>query len=236
MVAMDVQLDEVSTKMLLKAARDFPRQVRRAFYYSCGIALRMMRGRMSGKNSHIAAWDEFTKRYRAKATWDSAHTFGGKLMWPDKKKLTMEPEGDRVRIGWIGALEAPAERFQEGGSEETTKEWRHYRYKQGFAHGEVPRVAVTPRRPVIEQVETDARQHLAEWTMSALVRVLDGRIKTWETRYTALSTASKSGKEIGPKGDLILRRRAGARDVQRAINQWLAELKAGDAKMLPGTS
>jgi hypothetical protein len=157
-------------------------------------------------------------------------------MWPDKKKLTMEPEGDRVRVGWIGPLEGPAERFMEGGSEETTKEWRHYRYKQGFAHGEVPRVAVTPPRPVIQQVETEARQHLSEWTMSALVRVLDGRIKAWETRYNALSTDSKRGKEVGPDGDLIQRRRASAQDFQRSINRWLAELKAGEAKMLPGTN
>lgn len=236
MVAMDVQLDKQSEKMLLDAARKFPREVRRAFYYSCGTALRMMRGMMNGKNKHIARWDDFTRRYREKATWDSAHTFGGKLMWPDKKKLTMKPEGDRVRIGWIGPLEGPAERFMEGGSEETTKEWRHDRYKQGFSHGEVPRVAVTPPRPVIQQVETEARQHLSEWTMSALVRVLDGRIKAWKTRYNALSADSKRGKEVGPDGDLIQRRRASAQDFQRSINRWLAELKAGEAKMLPGTS
>lgn len=236
MVAMDVQLDEVSTKMLLNAARDFPRQVRRAFYYSCGIALRMMRGRMSGKNKHIAKWDEFTKRYRAMATWDSAHAFGGKLMWPDKKKLTMEPEGDRVRIGWIGPLEAPAERFQEGGSEETTKEWRHYRYKQGFVHGEVPQVAVTPRRPVIEQVNTEARQHLAEWTLGNLAKVLDGRIKAWETRYTSLSTDTKRGKTVGPTGELVAKRMRSASEIQRSINIWLNEMKAGEAKFAPGTS
>ena len=49
MVAMDVQLDEKSTKLLLAEAKRFPKEVRRAFYYSCGITLRIMRGRMSGK-------------------------------------------------------------------------------------------------------------------------------------------------------------------------------------------
>ena len=236
MVVMDVQLDKQSERMLLDAARKFPREVRRAFYYSCGIALRMMRGRMSGKNKHIARWDDFTRRYREKATWDSAHTFGGKLMWPDKKKLTMEPEGDRVRIGWIGPLEAPAERFQEGGTSHNGWDWRRARVEQGFSMHEVPEQSVTPPRPVIQQVETEARQHLSEWTMSALVRVLDGRIKAWETRYNALSTDSKRGKEVGPDGELIQRRRASAQDFQRSINRWLAELKAGEAKMLPGTN
>lgn len=236
MVAMDVQLDEVSTKMLLNAARDFPRQVRRAFYYSCGIALRMMRGRMSGKNKHIAKWDEFTKRYRAMATWDSAHAFGGKLMWPDKKKLTMEPEGDRVRIGWIGPLEAPAERFQEGGTSHNGWDWRRARVEQGFSMHEVPAYSVTPRRPVIEQVNTEAREHLAEWTLSNLAKVLDGRIKAWETRYTSLSTDTKRGKEVGPHGELIVKRMRSASEIQRSINIWLAEMKAGEAKFLPGTS
>ena len=210
--------------------------MRRAFYYSCGIALRMMRGRMSGKNKHIAVWNDFTKLYRAKATWDSAHTFGGKLMWPDKKKLTMEPQGDRVRIGWIGPLEAPAVRFQEGGSEETTKEWRRARYKQGFAHGEVPRVAITPSRPVIEQVTIKARKNLAEWTLSNLAKVLDGRIKAWETRHTSLSTDTKRGKTVGPRGELIVKRMSSAAEIQRSINIWLAEMKAGEAKFMPGTS
>lgn len=183
MVAMDVQLDERSTKLLLAEAKRFPREVRRAFYYSCGITLRIMRGRMSGKSKHIAKWDEFTKRYRAMANWDSAHTFGGKLMWPDKKKLTMEPEGDRVRIGWIGSMEDAARRFQEGGSAETTSEWRHYRYKQGFKPGEVPRIAVTPERPVVAQAQEDAQRHVADWTLGAFAKIMQGKIKAWEIRY-----------------------------------------------------
>ena len=183
MVAMDVQLDEKSTKLLLAEAKRFPKEVRRAFYYSCGITLRIMRGRMSGKSKHIAKWDEFTKRYRAMANWDSAHTFGGKLMWPDKKKLTMEPEGDRVRIGWIGSMEDAARRFQEGGSAETTSEWRHYRYKQGFKPGEVPRIAVTPERPVVAQAQEDAQRHVADWTLGAFAKIMQGKIKAWEIRY-----------------------------------------------------
>ena len=183
MVAMDVQLDEKSTKLLLAEAKRFPKEVRRAFYYSCGITLRIMRGRMSGKSKHIAKWDEFTKRYRAMAKWDSAQTFGGKLMWPDKKKLTMEPEGDRVRIGWIGSMEDAARRFQEGGSAETTSEWRHYRYKQGFKPGEVPRIAVTPERPVVAQAQEDAQRHVADWTLGAFAKIMQGKIKAWEIRY-----------------------------------------------------
>ena len=199
MVAMDVQLDEKSTKLLLAEAKRFPKEVRRAFYYSCGITLRIMRGRMSGKSKHIAKWDEFTKRYRAMAKWDSAQTFGGKLMWPDKKKLTMEPEGDRVRIGWIGSMEEAARIFQEGGSAETTSEWRHYRYKQGFMHGEVPRVAVTPERPVVAQAQAEASKHLADWTLGAFVKVLNGKIKRWEVRYRE-NSGTKAGARAAAYG------------------------------------
>ena len=196
MVAMDVQLDENATRLLTAEAKNCPREVRRAFYYACGITLRNMRSMMSGKSSKVAKWDDFTKKYRAMATWDSAGVFGGKLMWPDKKKLTMEPEGDRVRIGWIGPLEFPAERFQEGGSEPTTSEWRHCRYKQGFKHGEVPRMAVTPPRPIIAPCIEEGNRHLAEWVLGAYVRILQGKIHRWDVRYTATSATRAGAKAV----------------------------------------
>ena len=123
MIAMDVRLSDRSNKFLVEQARKFPREVRRAFYYACGVALRNMRSMMDGKTSkrrknNLAKWDDFTRQFRAKqsVTWPPASKFGGKLMFPDNKQLTMQPEGDRVRIGWIGALEEAARRFQDGGA------------------------------------------------------------------------------------------------------------------------
>lgn len=185
MIAMDVRLSDRSEKFLVEQARKFPREVRRAFYRACGIALRNMRLMMQGKSNKIAKWDDFTRQFRAKqaVTWPPASKFGGKLMFPDNKQLTMQPEGDRVRIGWIGPLEEAARRFQDGGSEATTKEWRHWRYVEGFPHGAVPQVANTPPRPVVEIVAESAERHIDEWTLGALEEVFLGRIKYWETRY-----------------------------------------------------
>lgn len=190
MIAFDVSLSERSNQFLLEQARKFPREVRRAFYYACGVALRNMRSMMDGKTSkrrknNLAKWDDFTRQFRAKqsVTWPPASKFGGKLMFPDNKQLTMQPEGDRVRIGWIGALEEAARRFQDGGSEATTKEWRHWRYIEGFPHGSVPQVANTPPRPVIEIVANDMDKHIDDITLGALEKIFLGKIKYWETRY-----------------------------------------------------
>ena len=190
MIAMDVRLSDRSNKFLVEQARKFPREVRRAFYYACGVALRNMRSMMDGKTSkrrknNLAKWDDFTRQFRTKqsVTWPPASKFGGKLMFPDNKQLTMQPEGDRVRIGWIGALEEAARRFQDGGSEATTKEWRHWRYVEGFPHGSVPQVANTPPRPVIEIVANDMDKHIDDITLGALEKIFLGKIKYWETRY-----------------------------------------------------
>jgi hypothetical protein len=196
---MDVQLDEKSTKFLTDEAKRFPNEVRRAFYYSCGITLRIMRGRMSGKSKHIAKWDEFTKRYRAMAKWDSAQTFGGKLMWPNGKKLTMEPEGDRVRIGWIGSMEDAARIFQEGGNRHNSWEWRRNRVEQGFMMHEVPEWSNTPQRPVVAQAQAEASKHLADWTLGAFVKVLNGKIKRWEVRYRE-NSGTKAGARAAAYG------------------------------------
>jgi hypothetical protein len=190
MIAMDVRLSDRSEKFIMEQARKFPREVRRAFYYACGIALRNMRSMMSGKKSrkrknNLASWDDFTKQLRKRQalTWPPATMFGGKLMFPDKKQITMQPEGDRVRIGWIGPMEEAAVRFQDGGSEATTKEWRRAREIDGFPPAMVPQVANTPSRPVVAIVSEDAERHVDEWTLGALERVFLGKIKYWETRY-----------------------------------------------------
>lgn len=190
MIAMDVRLSDRSNKFLVEQARKFPREVRRAFYYACGVALRNMRSMMDGKTSkrrknNLAKWDDFTRQFRAKqsVTWPPASKFGGKLMFPDNKQLTMQPEGDRVRIGWIGALEEAATRFQDGGSEATTRGWRRQRYIEGFPHGSVPQVANTPPRPVIEIVANDMDKHIDDITLGALEKIFLGKIKYWETRY-----------------------------------------------------
>ena len=192
MVAMDVQLDEKSTKFLTDEAKRFPNEVRRAFYFACGIALRNMRSTMSGKSKRVAKWDEFTKRFRAMAKWDSAHTFGGKLMWPNGKKLTMQPEGDRVRIGWIGSMEEAARTFQDGGNHHNSWEWRRKRVEQGFMMHEVPEWSDTPQRPVIEPAQRELEKNQAEWVLGAYVRILQGKIKRWEVRYQRTS-ATRAG-------------------------------------------
>lgn len=197
MVAMDVQLDESATKFLLEQAKHFPNEVRRAFYYACGVSLRNMRSRMSGKSSKIAKWDDFTKRYRERAHWATARTFGGSLMFPNGRQLTMEPQGDRVRIGWIGPLEGAAVIFMRGGTEATTSSWRHDRYREGFQHGEVPRVSVTPERPVIDQVNEEASRHLADWTLGAFGKVMSGRIKSWELKYQRNSQTKMGAAAAG---------------------------------------
>lgn len=190
MIAMDVSLSERSNQFLLEQARKFPHEVRRAFYYACGAALRNMRSMMDGKTSrrrkhNLARWDDFTRQFRAKqsVTWPPASKFGGKLMFPDKKQLTMRPEGDRVRIGWIGPMEEAAVRFQDGGSEATTPRWRRSRYIEGFPHGTVPQIANTPPRPVIAIVEDEMEKHIDEITLGALQDVFLKKIKRWEVRY-----------------------------------------------------
>lgn len=192
MIAMDVQLDEKSTKFLTEQAKLFPNEVRRAFYYSCGITLRIMRGRMTGKSKHIAQWSDFTKRYRAMSTYGGPNMFGGMLMWPDGKQLTMQPEGDRVRIGWLGHMEPAARKFQEASSKETAPGWRRAMYAMGFLEDEVPRVAVTPERPVVAQAQEDAASHVADWTLGAFVKILQKRIAQWEVRYHK-SRATRDG-------------------------------------------
>ena len=185
MIAMDVRLSDRSEKFLVEQARKFPREVRRAFYYACGVALRNMRSMMRGKSNKIAKWDDFTRQLRTRqaVTWPAASKFGGKLMFPDGKQLTMQPDGDRVRIGWIGTLEDAARRFQDGGSEATTRGWRRARYIEGFPHGTVPQVANTPSRPVVAIVAESADKHIDEWTLGALEKIFLGKIKYWETRY-----------------------------------------------------
>lgn len=196
MVAMNVQLDDASTKFLLQEAKRIPREVRRAFYFACGITLRNMRLRMSGKSDKIERWQGFTHAYRAKQVryWPPAKKFGGKLMWPTSKVLTMQPEGDRVRIGWIGTLEDAAKRFQDGGSEPTTPQWRHRLYRIGIPHDIVPKVAETPPRPVVEQITEEANRHLADWVLGALARVLAGAIPKWEVRYQKSAWTQQGAK------------------------------------------
>jgi len=185
MIAFDVKLDPSSEKFLLEQAQKIPREVRRAFLFACGIALRNMRLRMRGTSDKIEKWQEFTRNYRAKQAtyWSPASKFGGRLMWPNAKQLTMQQEGDRVRIGWIGAFESAAIKFQDGGSAPTSPKWRHHLYKTGFPYGSVPKVADTPARPVVAQISEEASRHIDDWTIGALARVLKGSIPKWEMRY-----------------------------------------------------
>ena len=222
MVAMDVQLDEASTKFLLQEAKRIPKEVRRAFYFACGIALRNMRLRMSGKSDKIERWQGVTREYRYYQSrfWPAAEKFGGKLMWPTSKVLTMQPEGDRVRIGWIGNLEDAAKKFQEGGSEPTTPEWRHRLYRAGISRDIVPKVAETPPRPVVEQVTEEAGRHLADWTIGALSRVLKGEIPKWEVRYQK-SAWTKQGVKAAEH--LANVQEASVR--LTAYQRWVAETK-----------
>lgn len=190
-VALDIKLDKVATEFILRQAKQFPHEVRRAWYYVNGIALRNMRSRMSGRSRRVPKWESFTRRFREIAKWEYAHVFGGRLMFPDGKQLTMQAEGDSVRLGWIGPLESAAITFQEGGSAETEPEWRRARYAEGFEPGEVPLVANTPPRPVVDAVYDESAPHFAEWLLGAYARVLKGKIKGWEMRYHKSASAKQ---------------------------------------------
>ena len=188
MMTFDARLDEKSERFLLDVARRFPNEVRRAFFYAAGMARKVMRGRMNGKNENVERWDDFTRRlrrYQLSRGYEAAKKFGGKLMWPKGKQLVLKREGgDRVRVGWVGTLEQAAIKFQDGGSEPTTSSWRHYIYKSGkFIDGEVPTVANTPRRPVVAQTVEDTRKHMAEWTLGALDKFLRERISRLDLKY-----------------------------------------------------
>ena len=104
-------------------------------------------------------------------------------MYPKGRQIVLKKEGDRVRVGWVGTLEQAAIKFQDGGSEETTKGWRHALYKRGFLPGEVPRVAATPQRPVIDQAIESTRKHMADWTLGALDKFLRERISRLDLKY-----------------------------------------------------
>lgn len=221
MVAMDVQMDNRSSQFLLEQAKKFPNEVRRAFYYSCGITLRIMRGRMSGKNKHIEKWSDFTREWRQRANTDTGTVFGGRLMWPDGKLLTMKPEGDRCRIGWVGQMEEAARTFQNGGTQPTEPSWRHRLYKyHGYKPGEVPRIAVTPERPVVAQSLESASKNVTSWTLGAFEKVLQRRIKGWTMKYY-----KNKGTEMGARA---ASRAASAATAARRVqiymsDQWVSE-------------
>ena len=188
MVAIDARLDDKSEKFLLDMARRFPNEVRRAFFYAAGKARKVMRGRMNGKNENVERWGDFTRRWRKVQLargYEPAKRFGGKLMYPKGKQLVLKREGgDRVRVGWVGTLEEAAVKFQDGGSTPTSASWRHYLYKTGkFTEGEVPREAITPRRPVVAQTVDDTRKKMADWTLGALDKFLRERISRLDLKY-----------------------------------------------------
>lgn len=182
----EISLSKEDERLLERYAKEFPSEFTRAFIAASGIVLRNMRGKMNGKSKKkgIPNWESFTKSARKVMKQPWASKFGGRLMYGDKCPLTMYPTGkDSVKIGWIGPMEEAAKRFQEGGTSDTSSSWREWLYTKGFKSGEVPKIANTPPRPVVELTHSEAQKHMAEWMLGALDRIFKGKIKRWELRY-----------------------------------------------------
>lgn len=191
MIGLDVQIDRRSERFLDEMAKTYPAQVRQAFSRACSIVCRRMRGAMAdrprkGAVVTVAKWDAFTRKERERSSLEYRHTFGGKLVWPKKKQIAIVPEGrDRVRVGWVGALEDWAVRFQEGGSRETSPTWRHWLYRKGFTETEVPKVANTPPRPIVEPTAEDGVKHIADWTLGAFASLMRRKAQKLELSANA---------------------------------------------------
>lgn len=183
MIKPSVEMTGESSALLKRLAKDSPKEVKRAFFYAVGVTLRVMRGRMSGKHPSIARWDEFTARYRGLLGGASVYNrFGGRLM--QKGALTMWPLGELgAKVGWADFMAAAAIKFQNGGAEATDPRWRASVYRKGFRRGEVPSVAVTPERPVVELTIQDTAKHMDDWVMYALEKNLKGSIAGWRFKY-----------------------------------------------------
>lgn len=226
MVATTVELAPESKRHLEELFRTMPKETRRAFGLACSIVVRRMRRRMNPRSHELAPWDNFTKQFRA--LLPEAH-FGGSLMGPDGKGkpicMYQPPGTDRTVIGWVDAMEDPALKFQEGGSEPTNFSRRYKRWMvfKGIDRHIIPKIADTPARPVVDPVTQEASRDFANWVLGALDKVLQGKIKGAALRYEkspATMKGYRAAKTVADMGD----RRA-------QIIQWQREEAAAQAKI-----
>ena len=173
MIAMDVRLSDRSEKFLVEQARKFPREVRRAFYYACGVALRNMRSMMRGKSNKIAKWDDFTRQLRAAN--NRTKPMGGVLA--EKGRIVAYKQNGYQIIGWPDALASWAVKFQDGagGSEADNflndPKSRHYLHKKGIR--DIPRVyAHNPRKVLPEPFGSYVKKNLDEWARNVFYKDL----------------------------------------------------------------
>lgn len=193
MIGMELQLTPDSRALLERLAKETPDAAKKAFYRAASIVSRRMRARMNPRRRFVAPWAEVTARIRDIYKTEYAKTFGGNLMYPKGRQIAIKPlPGGGAVVGWVDALEAPAVRFQRGGSEPTSSHWRQFLYRRGIEHDAVPKTAVTPERPIVDPVAEESNGKFPEWMIGALKTILKKRVARAELQY-AKSPATEEG-------------------------------------------
>lgn len=178
MIGVTLELDPQSRKYLERLARRVPPLAKKAFYRTAGIVRRKMLARMNPLRRAVAPWSEITRTIRqfSRNVW--AETFGGRLMYPRGRQLAIKPRpGGGVVVGWVDNLERAAVAFQQGGLRETQPAFRRYLYRHGIDEAEVPRVAHTPARPVVDPIAAEANLRFPQWYVGVLKKIIDQRIQ-----------------------------------------------------------
>lgn len=193
MIGLTLELDPESKRFLESLAKECPDAARKAFYRAASIVSRKMRAKMNNRHPKVEEWQDITRRIRNVYQGESSKTFGGKLMHPKGKQIAIKPvSGGGVVVGWVDAMEEPAVRFQRGGSEPTAKDWRRFLYIKGIERGTLPKVAVTPPRPVVDPVAEESAGKFPEWMIGAMKTILEKRVKRATLSYSR-SPATEEG-------------------------------------------
>ena len=77
-----------------------------------------------------------------------------------------------------------------------------------------------PSRPVVAQAMADAEKNLANWTLGAFAKVMEGKIKAWDMRYQ-----ENPGTQAGARA---ASRARGGETILEKINRLKAELGITD--------
>ena len=135
------------------------------------------------------------------ASNEEAKTFGGKLMYPNGRQIAIKPFSGGAVVGWIDALETAASKFQSGDSASTSAAWRHYLYRRGFSHDDVPKVAITPERPVVDPVAGESAGKFPEWMLGAMQTILQRRIKRASLNYSRTGATAEGSRAAATVAD-----------------------------------
>ncbi len=201
MIGMSLQIDPESRKLLEELAAAFPDAANKAFFRAASIVSRKMRARMNPRRHAVQPWQEITRRIRNMASSEDAKTFGGKLMYPNGRQIAIKPFAGGAVVGWIDALETAASKFQSGDSASTSAAWRHYLYRRGFSHDDVPKVAITPERPVVDPVAGESAGKFPEWMLGAMQTILQRRIKRASLNYSRTGATAEGSRAAATVAD-----------------------------------